>query len=288
MNVTESEKDLRCANLLCANSSHGWWGLKRPPQGIRLNDRRYCCLNCLETGLKRILKRFDPRTAHSQPMHYRRPLGLVMLARGIITQESLRSALRAQRDAGQSRIGELLCRMGAITEEQLTAALSLQWGCPVFPLDKSNKFLEWGTMVPLPLLRDAGIAIVYSQPRSPVHYIGFSQYIDHAVLRGLEAMLDLDAVPCVVMHSALESAQAQIEKLDRPPCRVIKGEYHPAAIAQAVRDEAESSGAVLLRMVGLAGYYWMRLQNNDQTTHLLFEVPPLYNSDEEAEDEVVI
>ena len=285
MSASEGEKNLHCANLLCVNSGRSWWGLKRPPQGIRVNERWYCSMDCMESGLERTVKRLDPKTAQRHPLRYRRPLGLLMLTRGMISQEFLRSALLAQRDKGHTRIGEWLCRMGAVTEEQLTAALSLQWGCPVFPLERSNKFLEWSDLVPLPLLRDAGIVIVHCQPRSPVYYVGFSLGIDHTVLRGLEAMLDFETEPCVVMQSALDAAHNQIEKQVCPPCRVVKGEHHPAVIARTVREEAESTGVEVVRMVGLAGYYWLRLQKSSQTSHLLFEIPELSDSGQDGDDE---
>ena len=63
---------------------------------------------------------------------HRIPIGLLMLSQGWITQEQLRRALDAQREAGgKARIGKWLMQQCNLSEEQVTRALSMQWGCPV-------------------------------------------------------------------------------------------------------------------------------------------------------------
>jgi len=65
---------------------------------------------------------------------HRIPLALLMLSRGQLIQEKLLWPLRAQRSAGRYKIGYWLEELGFATEQQVTSALALQWGCPVFAL----------------------------------------------------------------------------------------------------------------------------------------------------------
>ena len=75
--------------------------------------------------------RGSPREGH----RHRIPLGLVLLEQGWITHPDLRGALMAQRDAGAGRLGSWLVRNQSASEEQVTRALGLQWGCPVLGME---------------------------------------------------------------------------------------------------------------------------------------------------------
>ncbi len=64
----------------------------------------------------------------------RQLLGQLLLAREVIRQADLDRALELQREVG-GRIGSLLMRIGALSEEQLVDALSAQLGLPVLGRD---------------------------------------------------------------------------------------------------------------------------------------------------------
>ena len=73
------------------------------------------------------------RADEAHPSHSTRDC--LMLSQGWITQEQLRRALDAQKAAGgKARIGKWLMRQCNLSEEQVTRALSMQWGCPVLSL----------------------------------------------------------------------------------------------------------------------------------------------------------
>ena len=59
------------------------------------------------------------------------PLGLLMVARGKLTYLEVSAALEAQRRARYGKIGEWIEKLGFATEQEVTTALALQWGCPV-------------------------------------------------------------------------------------------------------------------------------------------------------------
>jgi hypothetical protein len=87
----------------------------------------------------------------TRSVRYRLPLGLLLLSKGIITGAHLQEALKAQRDSQKGRLGEWLRQQGIVTEEQVTAALSMQWGIPVFHLAQTAGFAECASMTPLPI-----------------------------------------------------------------------------------------------------------------------------------------
>ena len=78
-----------------------------------------------------------PETRPSEPIepltpaevHLRRPLGELLVMRGVITAEQLDAALEEQRKTG-ARIGEILVERGAVSRLDLAAALS-EYGSPV-------------------------------------------------------------------------------------------------------------------------------------------------------------
>ncbi|PJK14731.1 type II secretion system protein [Lysobacteraceae bacterium NML07-0707] len=71
------------------------------------------------------------------------PLGQLLLARQAITEADLERALELQRDVG-GRIGNLLIRIGALSEEQLLDALSQQLGLPLLGRDlEPPSIYEW-------------------------------------------------------------------------------------------------------------------------------------------------
>lgn len=60
-------------------------------------------------------------------------LGKVLLQKGIISEEQLEHALKAQKE-GQGLLGELLVTLGYATEEDIVQALAIQHDFPYLPL----------------------------------------------------------------------------------------------------------------------------------------------------------
>jgi len=63
-----------------------------------------------------------------------KPLGQILVERGIITNSQLERALEAQRRTG-GLIGEIIIELGFAKEEDIAQCLSLQFGYPYLPLD---------------------------------------------------------------------------------------------------------------------------------------------------------
>ena len=61
-------------------------------------------------------------------------LGELLLERGIINEEQLIKALKAQKDRG-GLIGQVLVMLGYAKEEEIAQALTVQYGFPYLPLE---------------------------------------------------------------------------------------------------------------------------------------------------------
>jgi type IV pilus assembly protein PilB len=61
------------------------------------------------------------------PMPRVDPVGQILLAQGVVTQEQLRQALEVQRKSG-GQLSRILVKMGVVSEAQVASALARQWG----------------------------------------------------------------------------------------------------------------------------------------------------------------
>lgn len=81
------------------------------------------------------------------------PLGEVLVSSGVLDQDALDAALKAQVDSGE-RIGQILVAAGAITEEQLVGGLAQQYGLRVVSLGRAALDPKAVTALPEDLARD--------------------------------------------------------------------------------------------------------------------------------------
>jgi hypothetical protein len=204
-----------------------------------------------------------PQAVHAGTHSHRVPLGLLMLSQGLISHEQLRTALQEQRKSGGQRIGNWLCRLGAVTEQQVTRALGIQWSLPIFPLDKDSHYLECAQLVPFPLLESSCMLPVHFLPASRHLYMAFAEHVDHTALYAVEQMLDCNTEPCLAPQSSIQKALEQIRHQPRPDEVLFDSVCESRAMAHATRSYALKLAADEVRVV--------RLWSAQSTTSLLFQ-----------------
>ena len=126
----------------------------------------------------------------------RMPLGLVLLSQGDITDPAAPGARPAANDQG-GKLGEWLVKMGAVSEQQVTAALAVQQGCPVFASCEAHALperLNW----PVALTVSYGAVPVFHNPSEETLYVGFLGQVNHAFLYAVEQILHCRTLPCIV------------------------------------------------------------------------------------------
>jgi hypothetical protein len=262
----------RCDNPYCRAAENLWSRVLRSRTGTRCAGNWYCSPGCLETAL------VDRFTALCQPppvpraVQHRIPLGLLMLARGLITQTQLQAALAAQRAGGSRKVGEWLQEMGAIGEQEITAALGMQWCCPVFNL-REGPLPACVELVPRPLLEFYRMVPVHFAPARRDLYVAFSHAVDYGALYALEQMLRCNTRPCLVGASVMERTLDMLRR-QRPSSaqRVFDSYTEKAEMARIARGYALKVSATEVRMVRCGDYIWLRLEDHRKPVDLLFRV----------------
>jgi hypothetical protein len=189
---------------------------------------------------------------------------------GLISKESLQSALQAQREVGEGRVGDWLLRQGAVTEPQITQALARQWSLPVYPLDKWEGLLNWAHLLPFGLLDAFHMLPVHYLPASGLLYVAFSSRVDYTALYAIEQMLEFRTQPCVAQESYMDRALKTLRQQGRSTDVPIAGSLRPSIISNATLQEVVRLGAREVRVVGCADNIWVRLRALDIVRDLLF------------------
>jgi len=263
---------LKCANPRCPQRRGVWRTLLlRPPQGMLLHKQWLCSPECLDQVLEDLLSPLIESTrANREAKAHRFPLGLLMHSLGLISNESLQSALQAQREAGKGRVGDWLRRQGAVTESQITQALAMQWSLPIYPLEKWEGILNWAHLLPFALLDCFQMLPVHCSPASGLLHVAFSSRVDYTALYAIEQMLEFRTQPCVAKQSYIERALERLHQLGDSTDVPIEGPMEPSVISCATLREALKFGAHEVMVVGCAGNIWIRLRALDIVRDLLF------------------
>ena len=125
-----------CANPRCRTGRLQLWRRRETPV---FEGGWSCSEACTAARVEAALAREMDGWGHRAEGHrHRIPLGLAMLEQGWINEEGLRNALRAQKTAGTGKLGWWLVRQRSASEELVTRALCLQWGCPVLDTESSQ------------------------------------------------------------------------------------------------------------------------------------------------------
>jgi hypothetical protein len=281
--------NLQCENPLCTFRHPLRRYLRKRNEGVTLQSRWYCSLDCFEQAITEV---FDGLVRlRDQPLarNNRVPLGLLLLGRGVLNEAQLKQALLQQReDAGQisphapatpasladRRLGRFLIRLGLVTAQEVATALASQWGCSVFPLEGDRRYRECAHLIPRVLLEDFHMLPVHYLPESHQLFLGFSRDIDHTAVYSIERLLGTRTEPCVVSEDAMERAMDEIRAAPRPQEIVFEKHWNPPEMARTIRDYAVKLGADELRLARPRRFLWVRLLASGRSWDLMFRLPP--------------
>jgi Type II secretion system (T2SS), protein E, N-terminal domain len=243
-----------CANPECAS---GWLHLWRSRSGPIFEGGWSCSAACTLAQIESAVRReMEGRRSDPAPHRHRVPLGLVMLEQGWITPEQLRRALDAQKAAGQGKLGKWLMRQYGISEQLITRALSLQWSCPVLPLDFHDP-LATATAMPR-LFLDAFGALPLRVAAGRILYLGFEDRLDPVVALAAERMLGLRVEVGLVRGSQFGPAQERMLDSTFPPTELIEAVSEQPMI-RALAKAVERAKPVESRLVRVHDCLWLRM-----------------------------
>jgi hypothetical protein len=262
----------QCESPACSYRKRPWRAWLEPLRGLSLDGRWYCSSECFLRALTSAIEQLLPVTAQPQTAAHRVPLGLLMLSRGYVDNEQLRKALKAQKDSGSGRVGEWLRHVGAVTEEQVTQALGLQWSIPVFPLNQTRQYLECAHLVPLPLLKVAEMVPVHYIAASRHLYMAFVDRINYTALYSVEKMLECHTEPCLALQSHVHKALEELQSSPHPAEVAIDKLSEPIEMANTTLSYASRLGADSVRISGFGGFVWIRIFSPSVSSDVLFQV----------------
>jgi hypothetical protein len=199
------------------------------------------------------------------------PIGLLMVSRGELTFQQLRQALHAQSAAAHGRLGEWLQQLRFSTEEQVTAALSVQWACPTLRIMPDAQ-ASCATLLPRTLQEAYFMLPVHFTAHGPLLYVGFADRIAHRLLYAVEQMLGCRTVSCLVARSALKDAWERIPPAPYWP----EAAFEPGSASESARiiaSYAQRCGAQEIRITSCGEYIWARLRYGVGHFDLLFRTP---------------
>ncbi len=249
-----------CANPRCGS---GWLRLWRNREAPIFEGGWCCSFECTLERVEAALGReMDARGAVRENYRHRIPLGLAMLEQGWITSIALRTALAAQRAAGSGRLGEWLVRQRSSSEELVTRALGLQWGCPVLNMEFHNP--EDLTALLPRLFIDAFGALPLRVAAGRILYLGFEDRIDPALALATERMTGLHVEAGLVRGSFFRPAHAHALEARFPPVELIEAATE-RALALALTKVLEETHPVNARLARIHDCFWLRIWRRRQT-----------------------
>lgn len=251
-----------CANPRCSSKS-------KQVIGIGFDERWFCGSDCFEQAAQqKLVELLSIRDKQERPPSLRMPLGLVLVSRGILSHEQLKIALNHQRISG-TNFGEVLQELGFATQQQVTAAVAAQWGCPVFTL--GDRPLPAGVHIPTRLLELYGMLPVHFSEAGRKLMVGFITRVQHHMLSTIEHVTSCTATPCFItdIEYRRHLQSLAVENVENElVCDRTNG---PAEIAKLIRDQASRAGGEEVRFGMCREYLWVRLLGR-QEMDLLFRV----------------
>lgn len=245
-----------CGNSECESGwTMPWRNRRRPIFEGQWGCSGRCVLAMVRTAVRRELG--DGGASAVLPPHrHRVPLGLLMLAQGWITHPQLQKALTAQRESGAGKIGEWLLSECGVEAEQITRALSMQWGCPVLTIEEFSPesmalvmprvFVEKFGLLPL---RVAGSRILY---------LGSADRLDASLAFAMEQMTELKVESGVVVGAQFEAARNKLLSCEGVDVKLETAEDKDSMAAR-ITAVLEQKQPVASRLVRVHQDYWLRM-----------------------------
>jgi hypothetical protein len=255
-----------CGNLACTGS---WLAFLRDRRRPVLNGQWGCSAKCLETMARTVVQREsgeDDVEEHGTVHRHRMPLGLILLAQGLITQTQLQHALDRQRRAGEGRIGRWLTEECGLDPRCITRGLGVQWGCPVLSMEGFDA-QRMAMVAPRLLVEQTGMLPLRIAGERTLQ-LAFAERLDASAALAVERMSGWK-----VESGLMDPAQWQAARQRLSECRfveaafesIVKIEPLPGRIAAALNRMQP----VASRLVRVHEFYWLRmwLESGAMRTH---------------------
>ena len=209
-------------------------------------------------------ERPTPAGSEGGPVHSGRPLGELLVGRGLVSEEQLREALTAQTGSGK-RLGHILVELGLISDRALVEALAEQLSMEIIDLGKAELDNDVANLLEeedarrlgaIPVRREGGrIAVAVGDPLAEnllpqlIERLNSPVRLLLAVRKDIDRVIDRIYTPVADLGDALRIFEARLEarKATATPetqVQTVVDENAPIVkvvnliLEQAVRDRA--------------------------------------------------
>ena len=243
-----------CANPDCRT---GWMQLWRSRTTPIFEGGWSCSPGCTEARVREAVRRESRSRAESlRPHRHRIPFGLLMLEKGWITAEQLKSALASQRQHKAGKLGSWLVRQEGVSEELVTRAVALQWSCPVLPVATHSP----SALAPLMprLFVDAFGALPLRRSVGRLLYLGFESRPDPVLALAVERMTGFKVECGVVADSEFGQAHERALRARYPSVELVEA-MSPEAVVRVLARAVEKAKPAEAKLVRVHDLLWLRL-----------------------------
>jgi hypothetical protein len=218
-----------------------------------------CSARCVKAIVEAVVRREqgEAQAGESDGRHsHRVPLGLVLLAQGWITHPQLQHALAVQKREGTGRIGRWLMAECGLKEERVTRALSVQWGCPVLPMDGFDP-AAMALAAPKFLIERLGIMPVRTAA-GRILYLAFADRPDASAALAMGRMSGLTVESGLVDEAELKEARRRLFE-----CKFVEAVVEDAAdiedLSTAIAATLSKLQPMASRLVRVHEFFWLRM-----------------------------
>ncbi len=262
---------LRCARPGCSTGTR-WNGMLHRSSGFWFNEQKwFCSPSCLEEAIEDHLLGYFFEERRPAPIRTATPLGLMMLARGIVTDSQLRDAIAMQRNSGE-KIGVCLQRLSSVTHDDIASAVATQWGCPVFP--SASVQPGCSMLLPFSLLERYRMAPVHLVSQGRRLFVGFCEQVNHSALIGVEHMFGCQTEACIIPEPKLHQV-LEYRKRDTTGEIAVSRPSVPAETSRMVSSYAQQTHAEAIHLCTLEETIWVRFLSQRSHLDLVFELRSL-------------
>ena len=263
-----------CAGPDCPQRGKVWPAWLHRRAGIHFDGHWYCGGFCLASALQKYIHNLLAGFVPERPKTYRHPIGTLLVNRGVITSETLRTALNLQSETAPRRLGRLLQELQLLDEEQLVSALSQQWGCPVYPLEHRQAQPACIGLLPTPLMESTHAVPAHLSSDGTALHLAFADHLDHTMLYAVGVMLGCRTFPCIAGESAVVQVLGHLRRDSAGHGVCFDTIRDPREISRTISSYAAQLRASRVAMVRVAGYLWVRLYRVASGRNLLFRLFP--------------
>jgi len=199
-----------CGNRFCHNTQL-MRSIPGSRPGVSVGQVWFCCIDCFVVASYMTLERMCGPKVMEMPRNPRLSLGLFLLSKGLLTAEQLRTAT-AKSHCLEEDIEVTLTKQGLVSEKQLAAARSAQWGYPMLAPGFIGQMVEID--IPRTILSACKVAPLHYSATARRIVLGFARRVEHSLIELIEEMTQCRVEPCIITHTDFDE---QMERFSIPP-----------------------------------------------------------------------